>query len=158
MWTYLNPSKNHRNEILFYNIIYNHYLGPINIYHMAAGTEKKLAQCTYTGKKINCTLDKCSILHKEQHNILNSLKEHGYTGINQQSKVRYLSEFIKTTSLYSAKTYITSDESLRQDFDGCVKLNKYFVKQSITDDRQSLGIAASITNNSSGNKSVTFSP
>ena len=33
---------------------------------------------------------------------------------------------------------------------------KYFVKQSIADNRQSLGIAESSTNNTSGNKSVTF--
>ena len=51
-----------------------------------------------------------------------------------------------------------SDKSLRQDFDKCVALYKNFVKQSSTDDIQSLGIAESITNNTSGNKSVTFPP
>ena len=51
-----------------------------------------------------------------------------------------------------------SDKSLRQDFDKCVALYKNFVKQSSTDDIQSLGIAVSITKNASGNKSVTFPP
>ena len=37
-------------------------------------------------------------------------------------------------------------------------LYKDFVKQSITDDIQSLGIEESSTNNVSGNKSVTFPP
>ena len=50
------------------------------------------------------------------------------------------------------------DESLRQDFYGCVTLYMYFVKQSSADDGKLLGILASSTNNSSGNKSVPFSP
>ena len=49
-----------------------------------------------------------------------------------------------------------SDEILRQDFDGCVTLYKDFVKQSIVDDRQLLGILVSSSNYASGNKSVTF--
>ena len=96
--TYLKPAKKHRDGRLGFRIIYNHYLGPRNIYHMAAGAEKKLAQCTYT-KKRNCTFDKYATLHKEQHNILESLKGHGYTCIGQKSKVRYLIKGLNTTSL-----------------------------------------------------------
>ena len=46
-------------------------------------------------------------------------------------------------------------KSLRQYFDRCVTLYNEFVKQSSEDGRQSLGIAASSTNNAIGNKSVT---
>ena len=110
--------------------------------HMAAGADKNLAQCTYTGETRNWTFEKYAILRKEQHNILGSLKEHGYTGIEQRSKVRYLSKGINTTSINSVKIYIMSDEILRQDFDN----------------RLLLGIAESSTNNASGNKSVIFPP
>ena len=51
-----------------------------------------------------------------------------------------------------------ADESLCLDFDICVTLYKYFVKQSSADDRQLLGIVASVTNNASGNNSDMFSP
>ena len=54
-WTYLKLANNHRDGILVFRLIYNHYLGSSNIYHMAAGSEKKLAQCSYTGKNINWT-------------------------------------------------------------------------------------------------------
>ena len=50
--------------------------------------------------------------------------------------VRYFSEVIKTTSLDSVKTRIMSDEILRQDFDGYVKLHKEFVKQLSADNMQ----------------------
>ena len=82
----------------------------------------------------------------------------GYKGIYQRSKVRYLSEKIKNTSPNSVKNHILSDNILHQDFDGCVTLHKDFVKQSSANNMQSLGIAESITNNTSGNKSVTFPP
>ena len=96
-------------------------------------------------------------LHKEQHNIMESFNEYGYTGIDQRAKVRYFSEGIKTTRLDSVKTRIMSDESVRQYFDRCVMLYNVFVKQSSADNRQSSGIAESSTNNASGNKIVTFS-
>ena len=43
-WTYLKPAKNHRDGRLGFRLIYNHNLGISNIYHMAAGAEKNLAQ------------------------------------------------------------------------------------------------------------------
>ena len=97
-------------------------------------------------------------MHKEKHKILKSLKEHRYTSINHLSKIMYLSKGSNTTSLDSVKTLIMSDESLRHDFNGCVTLYNDFVKKLSTDCRQSLGTAASITNNASGNKSITFYP
>ena len=105
-WTYLNPSKKHRDGKIGYNLIYNHYLGPSNIDHMEAGAENKLAWCTYTEEKRNWTFNKYDTLHKEKHNIFESLVEHIYTSINQRSKAMYLSKGIKKTGLYSFKTRI----------------------------------------------------
>ena len=48
--------------------------------------------------------------------------EPGYTGINKISKVRYLSNNIKTMGLDSVNTSIMSDKGLHQDFDGYVTL------------------------------------
>ena len=97
-------------------------------------------------------------MHKEQNNIFESLKDHGYTGIDQISKVGYLSEGINTMGLDSVKTHIMSDEGLRKYFGRYVTLYKDFIKQSNADDRQSLGISASSSNNASGNKNISFAP
>ena len=97
-------------------------------------------------------------MHKEQDNILKNIKEHRYTGIDQLSTVTYLIEVINTMGLDSVKTFIMSDESLRQYFDGCMTLYKDFFKQSSVNDRQSLGIVESSTKDASGIKSVAFSP
>ena len=42
-WMYLKPSKKHHDGRMCYKLIYNHYLGPRNIYHMVDGAEKKLS-------------------------------------------------------------------------------------------------------------------
>ena len=89
-------------------------------------------------------------------NILDGLNGYMYTGIYQISKVRYLSEVIKTTGLNSVKNRIVSYEILRRNFDGCVTLYKDFVKKSSADNSQLLGIAVSSSKHSSGNKSVGF--
>ena len=49
-WTYLKRDKKHCDGRLLFRFIYNHYLGPRNIYNMAAGAYKKLSQCSYTGE------------------------------------------------------------------------------------------------------------
>ena len=51
-WTYLKPAKKNRDGRMGYKLIYNHYLGPSNIDHMADGAEKKLDHFTYTGERI----------------------------------------------------------------------------------------------------------
>ena len=82
-WTYLDLDKKHHDGIMGYKLIYNYYLGLSNIYHVVAGAEKKFAKCTYTEVNRNWTFNNYYTLHKEQHNILGSLKEHGSTGVDQ---------------------------------------------------------------------------
>ena len=79
-WKYLKPANKNCYGRLGLGLSYNHYLVPSNIYHMIPGAKKKIPQFSYTGEKRNFTLDKNATLHKEQHKILEILKEHGYTG------------------------------------------------------------------------------
>ena len=60
--------------------------------------------------------------------------------------------------LDSVKTHIMSEGVIRNYFDECVTLYRYFFKHSRIDNRQSLGITASISNDASRNKRVLFSP
>ena len=62
---------------------------------------------------------------------MEGLVEHGYTGIDPRSKVRYLLDGIKTDKFDSVKTRIMSDATLRNDFDACVTLYQDFIKQTV---------------------------
>ena len=82
-WSYLKLFKKHRDGRMGYKLIYDNRLGPGKIDNMAAGAKNNLAQCIYNEEKRNCTFEKYYTLHKEHHNILESLIEHGYTDIYQ---------------------------------------------------------------------------
>ena len=83
---------------------------------MAATAEHKLINVTYRGEGRCWDFERYATLHKEQHTILEGLKEYGYAGMEEGSKTRHLLAGIKTTALDSVKTQILRTAELRQDF------------------------------------------
>lgn len=97
---------------------------------MAAMAEDKLKSTVYNGEQRRWHFEKYVNVHKQQHSIMEGLVEHGYTGIDPRSKVRYLLDGIKTDKFDAVKTRIMSDERLRLDFDGCVTLDQDYIRQT----------------------------
>ena len=118
-WTYMKPHARVRNGRAAYMAFKNHYLGPNNIGNMAATAEHKLINATYREEGRHWDIERYATLHKEQHTILEGLKEYGYAGMDERSKTRYLLAGIKTTGLDSVKTQILCNAELRQDFAKC---------------------------------------
>ena len=129
-WTYAKSARRSRNARKGYFGIYNHYLGPNNVDHMASKAERCLQATCYRGETKGWNFEKYVTLHKEQHHILEGLERHGYKGIDDRSKVRYLNDGIKTTKLDTIKAAILASTNRRSDFDGCVTLYKDFITQS----------------------------
>ena len=150
-WPYYKVGKKNEDGRKGFRSVWNHYLGPNNVDHMASAAEKVLATASYHGEKKSWNFEKYATLHMEQHNILESLVEHGYTGIDARSKVRYLNDGIKTSALDAVKNHILSDNILRGEF----SLYKDFIKQQGTSERQSLNIAGVETNGNGGNGNIT---
>jgi hypothetical protein len=61
--------------------------------------------------------------------VLNGLKDYGYAGIDDSSKVRHLLKGIKKTELDVCKTQVMASPSLRDDFAATVELYSTFIKQ-----------------------------
>ncbi|KAI2493979.1 hypothetical protein MHU86_20553 [Fragilaria crotonensis] len=129
-WTYVKPAQKTRDGRMAYNSLYLHYLGPNNVDNMAAMAEDKLKSTVYNGEQRRWDFEKYVNVHKQQHSIMEGLVEHGYTGIDPRSKVRYLLDGIKTDKFDAVKTRIMSDERLRLDFDGCVTLYQDYIRQT----------------------------
>ena len=108
----------------------NHYLGPNNIGNMAATAEHKFINDTYKGEGRHWDFERYATLHKEQHTILEGLKENGYAGMDVGSKRGHLLAGIKTTALDSVKTQILCNAELRQDFTKCVDLFNDLIMQT----------------------------
>jgi hypothetical protein len=68
-------------------------------------------------------------IHTEKHSVLNGLKDYGYAGIDDSSKVCHLLKGIKTSELYVCKTQVMASPSLRDDFASTVKFYSTFIKQ-----------------------------
>jgi len=129
-WTYVKPFQKNLDGRGAFRGLWDHYLGPSNVDHLAAAAESKLETARYTGEKKRYNFESYVRLHKDQHQILGDLKQHGYAGIDDRSKVRHLMSGIKVTHLDTVKSRILSESELRTNFDRCVTLYQDFIKQS----------------------------
>ena len=71
-----------------------------------AHTEQKLTTATYRGETRRREFERYETVHQEQHTFLDGLFQHGYAGIDEQSKTRYLMNGIKTIALDTVKTQL----------------------------------------------------
>lgn len=141
-WTYVKPAQRRKDGRAAYWNLHNHYLGPGNVDNMANAAERKLQRTTYIGEKKRWNWEKYTKVHADQHQILNDLVEHGYSGIDERSKVRHLIDGIKTPKLDSVKTQVMASPTLRTDYDAVVQLYKDFIEQQATDDKQDIQVAS----------------
>ena len=123
-WTCVKPHARARRGRAVYMAFKNHYLWPNNIGNMVATAEHKSINATYRGEERHWDFERYATLHKEQHTILEGLKEYGYAGMDEGSKTRHVLAGIKTTALDSVKTQILCNTELRQDVAKCVVLFK----------------------------------
>ena len=144
-WTYIKPDARARNGRVAYMALKNHYLGPNNIGNMAATAEYKLVNATYRGEGRLWDFERYATLHKEQHTVLEGLKEYGYAGMDEGSKTKHLLAGINTTALDSFKTQILSNSELRPDFAKCVVLFKDYITQTKANKSQEFNISSTTT-------------
>jgi hypothetical protein len=96
---------------------------------MASEAKTKLTGTLYNGEKKRFTWETYVRIHIEQHSVLNGLKDYGYAGIDDSSKVRHLLKGIKTKELYVCKTQVMAGPSLSDNFAETVELYSTFIKQ-----------------------------
>jgi hypothetical protein len=110
-------------------LLFDHFLGPNNVGNMASEAETKLTSTLYNGEKKIFTWETYVRIHTEQNSVFNGLKDYGYTGIDDSSKVRHLLKVIKTTELDVCKTQVMASPSLRDNFTATVELYSTFIKK-----------------------------
>ena len=131
-WTYIKSAARAKNGRAGYEQLYDHYLGPNNVDNQASIAESRLQKTFYQGEKKRWNFEKFVRLHVDQHSILDGLVEHGYSGIDEGSKVRHLLNGIRDPSLNAVKTQILADARLRGSFTDCVRLYNDFLRQKST--------------------------
>ena len=136
-----------------YEALYSKLLGSQAISNYASMAENKLDTMTLSGNRKNWNLDKYTLAHIEQHNILTKLKEHGHTGIDENSKKRKYIRGIVDPALSAVAASLAVNEPAT--FDEMVMAFKTF-KQSEKENvrKQPLHVASmsSTTGNRVSNK------
>ena len=84
-WTYVKPAQRTCDGRLAYNGC--HYLGVNNVDNMAMMAEARIRVTTYTGEKRRWNFEKYVKVLVDQHTILDNLTQHGYAGVDPQTKV-----------------------------------------------------------------------
>ena len=129
-WMYVHPTQHTRDGHLAYQNLNEHCLGVNNMDIMSTLAEAKLASMTYDGEKDHWNFEKYMKIHIVQHAILAGLVEHGYSSIDERSKVCHLVNDIKTRDLDPVKVRIWSDAMLCNAFDACINLFKDYIAQN----------------------------
>jgi len=88
-----------------YVALESHYLGLNNVVNMAISAECKLKNTAFPGEKRHWTFENFVHVHVDQHAILASLVDLGYSDIDERSKVRHLMDGIRAKEFLSVKAY-----------------------------------------------------
>jgi hypothetical protein len=115
-FVYIKPALRTRDGRDAYMLLFDHFLGPNNVGNMASEAETKLTRTLYNRENKRFTWETYVRIHTEQHSVLNGLKDYGYAGIDDSSKVRHLLKGIKTTELDVCKAQVMASPSLRDNF------------------------------------------
>jgi hypothetical protein len=110
-----------------FSLVFDHYLGANNVGNLATAVEDRLQSTRYSGDKRNFDFEKYVRTHTEQHFVLNGLMEHGYSGIDEISKVRLLLAGITTSNFDVVKSHVLASPALKLSFEKSVELYKDFI-------------------------------
>ena len=72
----------------------------------AAGAERKLQNSHYDGEKKSWNWGKFVALNKEQHTVIKSLVDHGYSGMDKGTKVCHFLKENKTNELQAVVNFV----------------------------------------------------
>jgi hypothetical protein len=98
-----------------YLALKSQYLGPNNANNMAQATTTKLDQLRYTGENRRWNMQRYVTAHVECFNILDGLKEHGFSGMDEATRVRKFVAGIKTDKLDAIRAAVLANPTLTFD-------------------------------------------
>ena len=112
-------------QVVFINI-HKHFLGSDHVIRQATDVEGKLQNFHYDDKRKTWDWDKYVALHKEQHAIMESLTDYGYSGMDNGTKVHQFLQG-KSPELEAAVNVVHAQpEKYGTDFDAtCLILSKW---------------------------------
>ena len=134
--------KSSKNGRKAFRAVWDHYLGEQMVDHLSGKWEKELMGLKYMGEGRNGNFEQFCTRHKNLHSKLENLKQYGYQGIDERTKVRYFLQGLVHSSMENCKLNIQGRPECRQDYDKSVQVCRDFIESQTSAGDKSLTIAA----------------
>ena len=109
-YSYIRQYQKSRDGRAAYFALYTALLGSPAVANYASQAENKLQNLSLTGQKAkNWGFEKYVLSHMDQHTILEKLVEHGYSGIDETSKIRHFSRGITDPEMETVKSSVSAN-------------------------------------------------
>jgi hypothetical protein len=126
-WEYIQPSSRSRDGRGAWLSLYDTYLGPNNAQTLAAECEAEMSKLKYTGEKRRFNFNKYVDAHVRLHNVMNDLKIHGYSGMDEAQRVRKFLAGIQCKEVEVIRAQCWSSSTLRASFKDTVIAFKEYI-------------------------------
>jgi hypothetical protein len=127
-WLHAALTKKEKNGRKLYRLLFAHYLGSDHMNHLASKMEARLASLTYCSKQKNWEWSRYTDAHIEQHTIAKNLMEHGYSGLDEHSKVRHLLTGIQENAVQPVVCQVLAMREDDKTFTQCSALFANFIR------------------------------
>jgi hypothetical protein len=126
-WLHAASTKKEKNGRKLYHLLFAHYLSSDRVNHLANKMEACLMSLTYCGKQKNWDWSCYTDAHIEQHTIVKNLMEHGYSGLDERSKVRHLLTGIQDNAVQPMVCQVLAMRDNDKTFTTCLSLFAGFI-------------------------------
>ena len=128
-YSYIRQYQKSRDGRAAYFALYTALLGSQAVANYASQAENKLQNLSLTGQKAkNWGFEKYVLSHMDQHTILEKLVEHGYSGIDETSKIRHFSRGITDPEMETVKSSVSANIVNLDTFDKVVATYRTFIE------------------------------
>jgi hypothetical protein len=144
--SYIKPFYDEQDARGAFFALHKQLLGKSAIANYASAAQNKLSSLVLDGtKNKHWTFDKYLVQHKEQHMILTKLKDFGYAGIDENTKMNYFVNGITDPAFDFIQSVIQS--SPKQTFDEVVEafrtsINSKKAKAKLSGNKRTINVAA----------------
>ena len=128
MWLHATLTKKEKNGRKLYRLLFAHNLGSDHVKHLANKIKNHLASLTYRSKQKNWNWSQYTDAHIKQHTIAKNLMEHGYSGLDEHSKVRHLLTGIQDNAVQPVVCQVLAIREDKKTFTACSALFADFIR------------------------------
>lgn len=151
--TYFKGKKSSKNCRKSFQSVWDQFLGDQMVDHLASKWENELKGMKYLGEGRNGNFDQHCTASKDLHQKLENLKQYGYQGMDERTKVRIFVQSLVHSSMENCKLHIQGKPECRQNYDKAVQVCRDFIQSDLSSGTKSLNISA-VGSESGGDMSI----